>query len=187
MEQVRKISVNDIRNLISPGYIDIVFDFLTDYSEVVRNELIDECLKFLWICSSINKKAFVPVSQDVDNVWHAFILQTRLYPGLCSILPGKDFIHHQSGSFHDYMNATSGQLMAEELVLWLTEYHRMFGDFSEKSARHWVIVNFLMQSEGLSLADVNILAAGGEVNILLPVKEGEADANYVSVLSHGDC
>jgi hypothetical protein len=187
MEQTTKMSANDIRGLISPEYIDIVFNFLTDYTETVRDELIDECLKFLWICSSINKKAFVPVSQDVDNVWHAFILQTRLYPGLCSILPGKDFIHHQSGSFYDYMSATSGQLMAEELVLWLTEYHRMFGDFTAESAQHWVIVNFLMQGEGLSLAEVNTLAAGGEVNVSLPDTGNPANDQQTSVFSHGDC
>ncbi|MBP2200158.1 hypothetical protein [Pantoea cypripedii] len=187
MQQTTKMSANDIRSLISPEYVDIVFNFLTDYTETVRHELMDECLKFLWICSSINKKAFVPVSQDVDNVWHAFILQTRLYPGLCSILPGKDFIHHQSGSFHDYMSATSGQLMAEELVFWLTEYHRLFGDFTAESAKHWVIVNFLMQGEGLSLADVNTLAAGGEVSVSLTDTEAPANAKQTSVLSHGDC
>ncbi|QTR04077.1 hypothetical protein J7S33_03550, partial [Saccharothrix algeriensis] len=47
----------------------------------------EECLKFLVIASEADP-LFIPMTREVDEVWHELILQTHFYAELCARLPG---------------------------------------------------------------------------------------------------
>lgn len=63
--------------------------------DVSRDAVLDgvnEMLRFLWLCSS-SSQVLTP-SARIDQIWHEFILFTRVYQQFCQTRLGR-FIHHQ--------------------------------------------------------------------------------------------
>lgn len=116
-----------------------------------------ECLKFLYL-RSISGKGFIPLSGDVDEVWHEFILQTREYQTFCESLPGKDFIHHNSIRMAEHAEQVSKKETVRNLLEWIPSYVKHFGPFSETSAKYWMIIQVLQQEFDYSLDQINQLA-----------------------------
>src|SRR4051795_6953590 len=58
---------------------------------------VDEALKFLHMSSEL--RGSIPVTSDIDDVWHLWILETREYAKLCAAIPGTTFIDHCSDAF----------------------------------------------------------------------------------------
>ncbi|APY89593.1 hypothetical protein DCW30_13205 [Streptomyces alfalfae] len=129
----------------------------------VRDQ-VRECLRYLYLVSRHPDRLgglFLPVEQDIDEIWHYLILQTREYRELCEQrLPGGHFIHHRSISYDAYQAAPGRETAAEEALRWLPLYTAAFGPFDEAALPHWTVVRFLHDELGLSLAE--IAAAAGE-------------------------
>ena len=117
----------------------------------------EECLKFLIIASEADP-LFIPMTREVDEVWHELILQTHFYAELCARLPGGRFIHHQSVELADYAAGPTKPNLLDELMFWLPEYVRRFGDFTPERARYWSVVQYLHDIHGVSLAEINSAA-----------------------------
>ncbi|HEY0448761.1 hypothetical protein [Actinophytocola sp.] len=126
----------------------------------------EECLKFLIIASETDP-LFIPMTREVDEVWHELILQTHFYAELCRRLPGGRFIHHQSLELADY--AAGGHQPGEpdksdkpdllgELMFWLPAYVSRFGEFTPERARYWSVTQYLHDIHGISLDAVNSAA-----------------------------
>ncbi|MFH9405234.1 hypothetical protein ACH4JS_36555 [Streptomyces sp. NPDC017638] len=130
---------------------------------VVRHQ-VRECLRYLYLVSRHPDRLgglFLPVEQDIDEIWHYLILQTREYRQLCEQrLPGGRFIHHRSISYGDYQQAPGRAAAAEEALRWIPLYTAAFGPFDEDAVPHWTIVRFLRDELGLSLAQMTALAGG---------------------------
>lgn len=92
---------------------------------VVRHR-VRECLRYLYLVSRHPDRLgglFLPVEQDVDEIWHYLILQTREYRDLCEQrLPGGHFIHHRSISYDAYQEAPGRETAAEEALRWIPLY-----------------------------------------------------------------
>src|SRR5262249_11505609 len=58
---------------------------------------IEELLKYLNMAVHCNGDS--PVSKEIDDVWHLWILQTSEYEQLCTKLSGGVFLHHSSNDF----------------------------------------------------------------------------------------
>ena len=58
---------------------------------------IAECLKGLIVLHLIGGN--IPFSDDIDAIWHYWILQTAEYAELCRKLPGGEFLHHSSADY----------------------------------------------------------------------------------------
>ncbi|MEU6122534.1 hypothetical protein [Streptomyces sp. NPDC047123] len=126
---------------------------------------VRECLRYLYLVSRHPDRLgglFLPVEQDIDEIWHYLILQTREYRELCEQrLPGGHFIHHRSVSYDAYQQEPGRETAAEEALRWLPLYTAAFGPYDEDALPHWTVVRFLHDQLDLSLAQIASLAADG--------------------------
>ncbi|MEU4211772.1 hypothetical protein AB0F13_17495 [Streptomyces sp. NPDC026206] len=122
---------------------------------------VTECLRYLYLVSRHQDRLgglFLPVEQDIDEIWHYLILQTREYRALCEErLPGRFFIHHRSIAYEDYQQEPGREQALEEALRWIPLYVREFGPFDEGALPHWTIVRFLHERMNMSLRDIAAL------------------------------
>ncbi|MET9800327.1 hypothetical protein [Streptomyces sp. NPDC006368] len=130
-------------------------------ASVVRHQ-VRECLRYLYLLSRHPDRLgglFLPVEQDIDEIWHYLILQTREYLDLCEHrLPGGHFIHHRSISYNAYQEAPGRETAVEEALRWIPLYTAAFGPFDADALPHWTIVRFLHDELGMSLGEIAALA-----------------------------
>ncbi|SES30576.1 hypothetical protein SAMN05216188_13188 [Lentzea xinjiangensis] len=117
----------------------------------------EECLKFLIIASG-SEPMFIPLTREVDEVWHELILQTHFYAELCRALPGGAFIHHQTLGIGDYASGATNPDLLDEYMFWIPAYVSRFGEYTEERARYWSVVQYLRDKHGIPLDAIN--AAG---------------------------
>src|ERR1700761_2626398 len=58
---------------------------------------VEETLKFLNMATYLSGD--IPVTREIDDVWHLWILETRAYFELCDALHGRTYIHHMSNVY----------------------------------------------------------------------------------------
>lgn len=141
------------------------FTAKTEHHRTHVEHQVRECLRYLYLVSRHPDRLgglFLPVEQEIDEIWHFLILQTREYRELCEQrLPGGYFIHHRSIAYADYQDggpAHEGrQVAAEEALRWIPLYTAAFGPFDENALPHWTIVRFLHQEMDISLAEISAL------------------------------
>jgi hypothetical protein len=131
--------------------------FTQKFSSLRKDELlirIEEALKFLFI--SHECAGAIPVSKEIDDIWHAWILQTREYVALCERLPTQTFIHHSSNDYLRYFDPAVGELsnFAEEVKM-LALYVVNFGKFEGGRTRYWLLASYLIDRRGWSVAQLN--------------------------------
>jgi len=98
---------------------DVVTRFALEHDapiEVVK-ELERELKRFLTLCS-LNPQKDYGMAGPVDELWHAFIVDTKRYRDFCAQVAGR-FVHHVPGS-------TEGALAG--YVQFLDDYERFFGE-----------------------------------------------------------
>jgi hypothetical protein len=127
------------------------------FAELDHDEMtirIQEFLKFIYI-QSMQDGGFIPVSDEVDQIWHEYILQTREYQALCLDLPGGKFVHHQTITLVEYANHHKRVDVVKSMLNWIPNYCAYFGEFTEKTAHYWMIVEFLSKELDLTLEQIN--------------------------------
>ena len=119
-----------------------------------------ELLKFLYLSSKYSelKKNFIPVTQEIDELWHYFIIQTAYYQKLCSVLPGGAFLHHASLTFDEYREVKIKKDLIVEILRWIVLYVRNFGELKEDRLRHWFFIHAVKRTLNISLMEMNRLA-----------------------------
>ncbi|MFF3013858.1 hypothetical protein [Streptomyces sp. NPDC057939] len=126
---------------------------------------VGECLRYLYLVSRHPDRLgglFLPVEQEIDEIWHFLILQTREYRQLCEErLPGAHFIHHRSITYAGYRDdhgvERTRERSIEEALRWIPLYTAAFGPFDEDALPHWTMVRFLHEEMGMSLAQISAL------------------------------
>ena len=113
---------------------------------------IIECLKFLYLMSSNTDllHGFLPVTQEVDEIWHYLIIQTREYESFCKRLPGGFFIHHKSIHFNVYARTKDRETIVRDFIKWVSPYTRTFGGFDDQMATYWIAPKFICKSLKIS-------------------------------------
>lgn len=123
-------------------------------SQIELRARIEETLKFLAIgtfCSGC-----IPVSRDIDQIWHHWILQTEEYQALCLSLPGKTFIHHSSNDYIKYFDENVGKRDNLALdVKMLALYTVNYGPFEASRVRYWLLASHLVSKRGWSVEQLN--------------------------------
>lgn len=155
-----KVTSTELTELLGADlHAEVVHHFIdkTGYEEdyVARQTL--ECLRYLYLVSKYREQLaglFLPVEQEIDEIWHYLILQTREYSALCERLPGGTFINHRSISYENYQHEPSREQLIEESLRWLPLYRDEFGPFDEGALPHWTMVRFLHERMSLSIADI---------------------------------
>ena len=140
------VSNEELLSYLDSGVLSLARDYFGDRGECDLQIL--ECLKFLYLMSSDTSliQGFLPVSQEVDDVWHYFIIQTREYESFCKRLPGSFFIHHKSIHFSIYAQTRDRSSIIRDFIKWIRPYSRLFGGFNEKTANYWIAPKFVCKA-----------------------------------------
>jgi hypothetical protein len=127
---------------------------LRDVEEAELLLRIEETLKFLFIAGECTGS--IPVSREIDDVWHLWILQTQEYMRLCEQLPQGSYIHHSSNDYLRWFDPAvgEGQPLAEDVKM-LALYVRNFGPFEPERVRHWLLAAHLVQRCGWTVGSLN--------------------------------
>ncbi|SDM05806.1 hypothetical protein SAMN04488074_11622 [Lentzea albidocapillata subsp. violacea] len=128
---------------------------LTDRSDADIDVQLEECLKFLEIVSAGEGSSFIPLSKEVDEIWHELIVETGSYRRLCDALPGRRFINHESIGLEDYAGRSTKAVVSAQFLEWIPKYISRYGRFTEEVANHWTICQFLRTELGMSLDEIN--------------------------------
>ncbi|GHC67916.1 hypothetical protein [Streptomyces cinnamoneus] len=159
-----KVSADDLKALLGDSlHAEVVTHFADKTGETPDRveRQVTECLRYLYLVSRHQDRLaglFLPVEQDIDEIWHYLILQTREYRALCEErLPGRFFIHHRSIAYEDYQQEPGREQALEEALRWIPLYVRAFGPFDEGALPHWTIVRFLHEQMDMSLQDIAAL------------------------------
>ncbi|SHL60752.1 hypothetical protein SAMN05216268_105238 [Streptomyces yunnanensis] len=87
--------VSSARGLLAPeafpGVVDTILDNNPGMERDVAEQIVAEALKFVAACARFPGERLRP-SRVVDEGWHALILHTGVYAGLCRSL--HRFVHH---------------------------------------------------------------------------------------------
>ncbi len=155
-------SADDLKRLLGDALHTEVMRYFCDKAPDTPQEFVErqvtECLRYLYLVSRYRDRLsglFLPVEQDIDEIWHYLILQTREYRALCEErLPGRFFINHRSIAYEDYQEEPGREQALEEALRWIPLYCREFGPFDAGALPHWTMVRFLHEQMGISLTDI---------------------------------
>jgi len=116
---------------------------------------LDETLKFLNM--AVFCEGSIPVSQDIDDIWHLWILETREYSRLCAGLEGRTYIHHSSNVFAECAgdDVEVPENTLEQDVAALAVYVRNYGPFAADRIRFWPLAAHLVEALGMTVDDLN--------------------------------
>lgn len=116
---------------------------------------VEELLKYL------NMAAFshggIPFNDEIDDVWHLWIMQTKEYALLCHKLQGSKFIHHSSNEYEAFSDpeVKTRPMEIQRAVGMLRSYVMNYGPFAEDRVRYWPMATQLMQRLGWSVQRLN--------------------------------
>jgi hypothetical protein len=116
---------------------------------------IEEALKFLNM--AIHQRGGFPVSEEIDEVWHYWILETMEYERLCSKLTGGKMIHHSANDYLEYADKELKVLYVspEDGVAVLISYVRNYGPFEPDRTRYWPYATAIMEWKNWDTAALN--------------------------------
>jgi hypothetical protein len=118
---------------------------------------IEEALKFLNMACHCNGD--IPVSKEIDDVWHLWILETVEYDRLCAKLSGGVFLHHSSNDYALFTDpgAKSRKIDRTAGIAILASYVMNYGPFAADRLRYWPLADRLVASLGGDLVRFNAL------------------------------
>jgi hypothetical protein len=115
---------------------------------------VEEALKFLNI--AVYCHGNIPVSKEIDEIWHYWILETKEYQKLCSALQGRKFLDHSSNDYLKYFDKdieTRNDLTRD--VAMLATYVLNYGPFEKKRMKYWPLAAHLVEKSGWSARQLN--------------------------------
>ena len=102
-------------------------------------------------------KGDIPFSEELDEVWHLWILQTKEYASLMEKLPYKKFIHHSS---HEYVEKNEKKMSLKEKInmqfSYLVSYRFNFGLFKVEEILFYPYAMALLKERNMNLEDFNV-------------------------------
>jgi hypothetical protein len=124
-------------------------------SEDVRVQ-IEELLKYLNMAVHCNGD--IPVSKEIDEVWHLWILQTQQYEELCAKLSGGVFLHHSSNDYALFTDPGAKDRKIDRTIgiAILASYVMNYGPFEADRLKYWPLAEKLAESLG-DVARLNAL------------------------------
>lgn len=114
--------------------------------------MIVEFIKFLALATKLDSGP-LPVSQEIDDIWHAYILETGEYALLCQKLG--HFIHHTAMNHPTDLDINK-QLSTD--IIFIVGYVFNFGALSETVLHLWPAATRLMSYLSLTLPQLNMFA-----------------------------
>ena len=116
---------------------------------------IEELLKYLNMATHCH--GGIPFSEEIDDVWHYWILQTKEYKSLCEKLDGSKFIHHSSNDYEEYVDPHFRErpLDVTRAVSVLRSYVMNYGPFAPDRIRYWPVAQQVLERLGWTAERLN--------------------------------
>jgi len=116
---------------------------------------IEELLKFLNMAT--HSHGGIPFSDEIDDVWHLWVLQTREYMKLCQKLQGGKFIHHSSNDYEEYLDKDVKErpVDLQRAVAMLRSYVVNYGPFEADRVKYWPVAAQVTQGLGWTVDRLN--------------------------------
>jgi hypothetical protein len=116
---------------------------------------IEELLKYLNM--ALHSHGGIPFSDEIDDVWHYWILQTKEYAALCRKLDGGKFIHHSSNDYEEFLDAhvRERSIDLNRAVSLLSSYVLNYGPFEASRVKYWPAAAQLIKLLGWSVDRFN--------------------------------
>jgi hypothetical protein len=116
---------------------------------------IEETLKFLNMAAYIDGS--IPVSPEIDEVWHYWILETHEYAQLCAKLQGGRFLHHRSNDYAEYLDkdVKAHDIDLQRDVGILSSYVLNYGPFEARRVKYWLLAAHLVSELGWDVERLN--------------------------------
>jgi hypothetical protein len=148
---------------------------------------IEETLRFLALARFC--RGAIPVTQEIDDVWHLWILETQEYAQLCARLPGGQFLHHSSKTYAECASDGGGGWAStplEEDVAMLGAYVANYGPFEAGRVPYWLLAAHLVERCGMTVAELNEWLVGGTSRTTtLSPKPQPIGSRYPTAMSAG--
>jgi hypothetical protein len=115
---------------------------------------IEETIKFLAMAPHCSGP--IPVSREIDEIWHLWILETKEYQVLCACLQTGEFIHHTSMDYLKYFDDGAGtDTNLLESVRVLATYVANYGPIEEHRIRYWLLASYLCERRNWRVQELN--------------------------------
>lgn len=116
---------------------------------------IEELLKYLNLAA--HSPGGIPFTDEIDDVWHLWILQTKQYQQLCLKLQGGKFIHHSSNDYEEFDDSGLRErpIDLQRAVALLRAYVVNYGPFEADRVCYWTVAARVMQNLGWTVDRLN--------------------------------
>ena len=116
---------------------------------------VEELLKYLNLAT--HSPGGIPFTDEIDDVWHLWIMQTKQYSQLCMKLQGGRFIHHSSNDYEEYADKDlkSRPIDLQRAVAFLRAYVVNYGPFGADRVRYWTVAARVMEHLGWTVDRLN--------------------------------
>lgn len=114
---------------------------------------VEEALKFLTL--AFYSEGNIAVVQEIDDIWHLWILETQEYWRLCERMHGGRYLHHSSNAFCAPADSDSIRNSIEQDVAALADYVVNYGPFAPDRVRFWHLPRYLVDVCGMSVDELN--------------------------------
>jgi len=157
--RVRPAFISDqelLRTFVTPQMMNY---FQAKMPRVSRDLLVRrlcELLKYLMLVQFAPGR--ILFGQDIDDVWHYWILQTQQYAELCEKLPGKTFRHHSSRDYQETAETAETVNIADALqriLSFFISYYRNFGPITEDRFDCWPALQRVVEEAEWDLDELN--------------------------------
>jgi hypothetical protein len=107
---------------------------------------VEELLKYLNLAAHCH--GGIPFTDEIDDVWHLWIMQTKQYMQLCMKLQGGKFIHHSSNDYEEYVDKElrTRPIDLQRAVALLRAYVVNYGPFEADRVRYWTVADRVMKA-----------------------------------------
>lgn len=103
---------------------------------------ICELLKYLTL--SHHAEGEIPISHEIDEIWHFWILQTNEYSELMALLPSGQFIHHSSNDYLSNLGKINENEKINRQISFLASYVHNFGALTQEALPYWPMAIHLL-------------------------------------------
>lgn len=145
------------KKFITPGIRHYLHKKLAHINPVQVDQRSEELLKFL--AMSHHCSGDIPFNDEVDEIWHLWIMETQEYFALCQKLRGtpNSYIHHCSSDYMEYFNADikAQQPDTDRLFNILLSYVHNYGPFEADRIIYWPLALDIQQNSHISLDEFN--------------------------------
>ena len=128
---------------------------LADLSSAEAAARIEELLKYLNMTA--HSHGSIPVNDEIDVVWHLWVLKTKEYAQLCRKLEGGKFIHHSSNDYEEYADRDVKErpVDLQRAMAILRSYVVNYGPFEADRVKYWPVAEQVIQQLGWTVDRLN--------------------------------